>query len=142
MGYTVHHTHSQSKDDPSTIVRALDYRPPELNTRDMLRSREYDVWTLGCVFLKMLTWFLGGNVERKRFKEDRREVDFRLYGNTRTFFTLTQRTNQSGIDATVEASVSDVRKTLPSIIIIIIVLTSYAIKWMDKVRHHEYRSQF
>ncbi|KAI0530023.1 kinase-like domain-containing protein [Xylaria digitata] len=122
MGFTViHRTYSRSKDSPAEVARTPDYHPPELDTKDVDVSRKYDVWTLGCIFLEMLTWFLGGNKDRNKFKQGRREVDFRLGGLTYTFFQLTQRANQSGIEAKVKESVSN---------------------WMDEIRRHENQSQF
>ncbi|KAJ2990550.1 hypothetical protein NUW58_g2892 [Xylaria curta] len=123
MGFTVaHRTWSRSNDRPSKVARTPDYRPPEIDTRNELVSRKYDVWTLGCIFLEMLTWFLGGREERKNFKKDRETVEPRFGGNTYTFFTLVVGLeDKSRLEANVKQSVLD---------------------RMDKVRNHKDQSHF
>jgi serine/threonine protein kinase len=38
------------------------YRPPELNLSHRTKvNQSYDIWTLGCVFLEFLTWYLLGD---------------------------------------------------------------------------------
>lgn len=113
MGFTVaHRTWSRSKDRPSAVARTPDYRPPEMDTKDSLVSRKYDVWTLGCTFLEMLTWFLGGKEERKEFKEDRKTIEPKYGGYSPTFFTLSGSVGRSEPEANINPSVLNVRNTL------------------------------
>ena len=46
------------------------YRAPEA-MKDKLTSRPYDLWSLGCVYLELLVWFLDGYDALIRFREDR-----------------------------------------------------------------------
>ncbi|KAI3324076.1 kinase-like domain-containing protein [Xylariaceae sp. AK1471] len=122
MGFTVvHRTYSRSNDHPSQVARTPDYRPPELDTKQVLVSQKYDVWTLGCIFLEMLVWFLGGKNELEEFRYCRHTIDQRYSRFTHPFFTLTSRTGTTIIDAEVQESV---------------------LQWMEKIRTHENRSQF
>ncbi|KAK5633816.1 hypothetical protein RRF57_009530 [Xylaria bambusicola] len=131
MGFTVaHHTLSRSNDHPATVARTPEYRPPELDTEsNSTISRKSDIWPLGCIFLEMVIWFLGGKEEREGFKKSRKEEEPKYGAMTYTFFTLTQREiqsdNESGeqskFHAEVKTSVQDC---------------------MNRVRRHENRSQF
>ncbi|KAF2797929.1 kinase-like protein [Melanomma pulvis-pyrius CBS 109.77] len=46
-----------------------DYRPPESMKGET--SRPYDLWSLGCVYLELLVWFLQGYPALQTFREDR-----------------------------------------------------------------------
>ncbi|KAF4464020.1 kinase domain-containing [Fusarium albosuccineum] len=51
------HQHTLAKDVSCTRT----YRPPEVDDDDQpVVSQEYDVWTLGCVYLEFITWYLLG----------------------------------------------------------------------------------
>ncbi|KAI1179869.1 kinase-like domain-containing protein [Nemania sp. FL0916] len=120
MGFTVAHTtYSRSKDHASRVARTPEYRPPELDTKNEPVTRKYDVWTLGCIFLEMLTWFLGGKEERDEFKNKRKTTEW-TGANTYVFFAL-EKGEGSGVYATVKRQV---------------------VEWMEKIRKHKYRSQF
>ncbi|KAI0441729.1 kinase-like domain-containing protein [Xylaria telfairii] len=119
MGFTVAHTmYSRSKDLAAGVARTPEYRPPELDDQDAKVSRSYDIWTLGCIFLEMLIWFLGGNNERIEFKKSRGMVDSRGAG-TFTFFTLNQKGNSTS--ANVKPSV---------------------VMGMNAIRNHRHRTEF
>jgi serine/threonine protein kinase len=45
------------------------YRPPESQTGKT--SRPYDLWSLGCVYLELLTWFVEGYEALEAFREAR-----------------------------------------------------------------------
>ncbi|USP72781.1 Mitogen-activated protein kinase kinase kinase ANP1 [Curvularia clavata] len=49
------------------------YEPPEAVSRSNARSRLYDIWSLGCVFLEHIIWLLYGNDERRRFLDELRD---------------------------------------------------------------------
>jgi serine/threonine protein kinase len=53
--------HSRSKVQQDQIQGfSGTYRPPDLHLEDQPISQNYDVWSLGCVFLEFLSWFLLG----------------------------------------------------------------------------------
>ena len=55
------HTHS------GTIM----YEPPETELQpNEPRSRRYDVWSLGCIYLEFVVWLLYGSKELDRFRSD------------------------------------------------------------------------
>ncbi|WXC63386.1 hypothetical protein SNK03_009208 [Fusarium graminearum] len=47
------------------------YRPPECDIEGGTVSRAFDVWTIGCLFLELVTWFLGGPSYIREFEEKR-----------------------------------------------------------------------
>ncbi|CAI6092141.1 unnamed protein product [Clonostachys chloroleuca] len=62
------------------------YRSPEFDLPGGLVGPRSDVYSLGCVFLEYITWFLRGPV-LERFSEERIETD--IYGfDADTFFTI------------------------------------------------------
>ncbi|KAI0022816.1 hypothetical protein F4780DRAFT_136836 [Xylariomycetidae sp. FL0641] len=48
----------------------LTYRPPEFDTETCI-SQAYDMWSLGCLYLELLTWFLLGYKARETFTIER-----------------------------------------------------------------------
>lgn len=61
------------------------YRPPECDIEGGLVTRVYDVWTLGCLFLEMLTWLVGGRALLKEFQEERK-TRYVITGGLRKMF--------------------------------------------------------
>ncbi|RSL49640.1 hypothetical protein CEP54_012337 [Fusarium duplospermum] len=56
--------HSRSKVHQGQILGfSGTYRPPDLHIEDQPISQNYDVWSLGCVFLEFVSWFLLGHDE-------------------------------------------------------------------------------
>jgi serine/threonine protein kinase len=49
-----------------------DFRPPESMKAKAKTSRPYDLWSLGCVYLELMVWFLQGYPSLEAFREDRR----------------------------------------------------------------------
>jgi serine/threonine protein kinase len=47
------------------------YRAPEATPEGGQTSRPYDLWSLGCVYLELLVWFLDGYDALKQFREER-----------------------------------------------------------------------
>jgi hypothetical protein len=63
------------------------YRAPELDTLPGTISRAFDIWTLGCLYLEFITWFLAGWGKVDQFSETRLQED--LKGITSdTFFAI------------------------------------------------------
>jgi serine/threonine protein kinase len=50
------------------------YRAPEYDVAKMV-SQSYDIWTLGCVVLEFITWYLLGWEEVSRFSQKRVDED-------------------------------------------------------------------
>lgn len=46
------------------------YAPPGCR-KGTKRSRKYDIWSLGCLYLEFVTWILGGMEEIERFQKER-----------------------------------------------------------------------
>ncbi|KAH8652265.1 kinase-like domain-containing protein [Xylariales sp. PMI_506] len=77
LGLTeVHRQVSRSNQSPEGLRRTRDCRPPESDSfQNNGISRAFDIWTLGIVFLNMMTWLIGGNelilaFETKRYAPD------------------------------------------------------------------------
>ncbi len=67
-----HRFESKSKADPKTINGSPTYVPPELPLERPI-SREYDIWSLGCIFLEFVTWLLEGQDGLDDFSDARKE---------------------------------------------------------------------
>jgi len=48
-------------------------RPPEMDVKNAKTTRGFDIWTLGCLFLDMCTWWFGGWRLLQEFEEARYE---------------------------------------------------------------------
>ncbi|KAI1415563.1 kinase-like domain-containing protein [Hypoxylon sp. FL1857] len=68
---SVHHDTSRSNIPNQGVSATPGFRPPECDMKDGRISRAFDVWTLGCLFLDLLTWLLGGEALRSKFEEER-----------------------------------------------------------------------
>ncbi|VUC29295.1 unnamed protein product [Clonostachys rosea] len=78
---------SRSKQNPKILGRTETYRSPEFDLPDGLVGPTADVYSLGCVFLEHITWFLLGPKFPDKFSEVRSMKDF--YGfEADTFFML------------------------------------------------------
>jgi serine/threonine protein kinase len=59
------------KDATRTNSGTIMYEPPETELqREEPRSRRYDVWSLGCIYLEFIVWLLYGAKELDRFKNE------------------------------------------------------------------------
>jgi serine/threonine protein kinase len=81
-----HRHESRSKQDPNKINGSHTYAPPEI-TLGRLVSRAYDIWSLGCVFLELITWLLEGSVGLDEFHEQRKEKAYDGV-NDDTYYTI------------------------------------------------------
>lgn len=99
--------HSRSKVHQDQILGfSGTYRPPDLHLENQPISQNYDVWSLGCVFLEFLSWFLLGYEEGvDAFAQAR--VDDSLNGDVRedTFFAFENGLNGTPRKATLKKSV-------------------------------------
>ena len=54
-----HTAHSRSNIRASTLGFTNTYKAPEIDVRDHV-SQAYDIWSMGCVLLEFVTWYLLG----------------------------------------------------------------------------------
>ena len=69
----VHRETSRSNIPGFQIPATPNYRPPECDMagRKGHISRSFDIWTLGCLFLEYVVWYLDGWDGRERFRSQR-----------------------------------------------------------------------
>ncbi|KAK0724957.1 kinase-like domain-containing protein [Lasiosphaeris hirsuta] len=65
------------------------YRPPECDMEDCAISRSFDIWSLGCVLLEFVAWYLGGWEHVNDFVQHRKAPNVLMYGwNSDQFFEI------------------------------------------------------
>ncbi|PSN73725.1 HET-domain-containing protein [Corynespora cassiicola Philippines] len=84
--------HHAATEDRKNATRTLNgtvmYEPPEAELRsDQPRSRRYDIWSIGCIYLEFIIWLLYGSSELERFRTDLRP--------TRQFYMIEENRNTS-----------------------------------------------
>jgi serine/threonine protein kinase len=65
---------SRSNVPGRALPGAPGYRPPECEIEGGVVSRAFDVWTMGCLFLELVTWLLGGQEMLYQFQSQRMSV--------------------------------------------------------------------
>jgi serine/threonine protein kinase len=65
---------SRSMVPNQSITWTPSYRPPECDLEGGLVSRAFDIWTLGCFYLEMVCWLLGGWQLKNDFQEARTTI--------------------------------------------------------------------
>lgn len=88
------------------------YGAPEFEKREKL-TQSYDIWTLGCVILDFVVWYLGGVRDIYKFSEDRVNEPTNGHFQTDDFFHTERKTGRDGqpiISATLKVSVAKVRR--------------------------------
>lgn len=55
-----HSDKSRTAPRPPRMKASPTYRAPEIDLPGQNLSRKYDIWTLGCVYLGLITWYLKG----------------------------------------------------------------------------------
>ncbi|KAI1799227.1 kinase-like protein [Daldinia bambusicola] len=84
---------SRSNQDPKNIARTETYRAPEFDLKHGKISRASDIFSLGCVFLEYVTWFLLGNKSAtETFPNVRFNKDIYKFESD-TFFNITTDVN-------------------------------------------------
>ncbi|KAK4464071.1 kinase-like domain-containing protein [Cladorrhinum samala] len=91
-----HHYDTKTYFQHDKIAATPTYRPPECDTDfPIIISPSFDIWSLGCVFLEFITWFLGGGPLVTSFRQQRKAPDALTYGfNMEQFFELMQEEGQ------------------------------------------------
>lgn len=71
LGSAKYHINETELRGPTeTRYGTLSYEPPEAMLEpDLARSRRYDIWSIGCVFLELLVWLLYGYDELRQFNK-------------------------------------------------------------------------
>jgi serine/threonine protein kinase len=64
-------TDASSKLSSNSIAHTPSYRPPESDFPDYTVTDSWDIWTLGCLYLEFITWFMGGSKLLDEFKVNR-----------------------------------------------------------------------
>ncbi|KAK6206036.1 hypothetical protein LQW54_007975 [Pestalotiopsis sp. IQ-011] len=89
MGFTAVNSEISRSKQTNGKARTPTYRAPELDIYEANVSREYDIWCLGCIFLEMMMWILGGDALIKQFKKERMTVENVVNGvKTPVFFAF------------------------------------------------------
>ncbi|KAF5694754.1 serine threonine kinase [Fusarium denticulatum] len=80
------------------------YCPPECHIEGGTISRAFDIWTLGCLFLDQITWFLGG----PRYVEDFDQARTTMFingANNNIFFAFKRRPDKESYTVQVKTEV-------------------------------------
>ncbi|CAG9993944.1 unnamed protein product [Clonostachys byssicola] len=90
----LHSKVSQRGEDPRTLARTETYRPPEFDLPDRLITPAADIWSLGCVFLEYVSWYLReANVIEAEFSQERLPRDSNIV-STEPFFSIEKGENE------------------------------------------------
>lgn len=99
----------------STAVSAP-YRSPEFDVDGGSVGQSHDIWALGCLYLELITWLLGGWTLVHKFQETRlaqEPLGFYDRITDGTFFVLKQASKDGAVVPAVKPAVSKVR-SLPN----------------------------
>jgi serine/threonine protein kinase len=97
-------------DATRTSSGTIMYEPPEteLQPREP-RSRRYDVWSLGCIYLEFIVWLLYGAQELAHFRQD-----LSVMGKNTRFYTIEETNGTQGkvarLNIVVEKWINWIRK--------------------------------
>ncbi|KAG8162737.1 hypothetical protein KVR01_007215 [Diaporthe batatas] len=75
------------------VMGTLGYSPPECDVEGGFVSRRYDIWTLGSLFLDMLTWLLGGHKLLEQFQHFA-EIQYITGGLRKMFYQILELETQ------------------------------------------------
>lgn len=105
--------HSQCYKRNSQVAQSASYRPPESDLEGALVGPSYDIWTLGCLYLEMITWQLGGAKLLEEFRNIRKMHDPMRLMKTDTFFEIVQIKETNTVGAMVKPAVLNVSSQFP-----------------------------
>lgn len=91
----VHRDVSRSNVPNENLPRTAAYRPPECDMDGGKISRAFDIWTMGCIFLEMVAWLLGGAKCRRAFKRERQAPYLGIY-DIDIYFDIQEMPRQDG----------------------------------------------
>lgn len=91
------HTYRSGSVHTKSPNGTLTYEPPEAKAEGAT-SRPYDIWSLGCVFLELLTWAVFGSDAVARFAREREDI---RYPGSKTDFLRDDAFWQMPVDGTI-----------------------------------------
>lgn len=130
---------SRSNIPNSKIPRSPGYRPPECDVMGGTVSRMYDIWTLGCLYLELLTWLIGGWELIKEFDRQRTTTNYITKSATNIFFDVKKYGSSNGHVAQVKLEVTEVSyhpEVCP------VMHGSSFPQWFGRLHNHERCSDF
>lgn len=83
-----HKQATELRDATRAFAGTIMYEPPEATEEGTARSRRYDVWSMGCIYLEFLIWLLYGAEGLNRFGQDIREQ-----GSKATFYDIDDKSS-------------------------------------------------
>ncbi|CAI6084427.1 unnamed protein product [Clonostachys chloroleuca] len=90
----LHSKISRRGEDPRTLARTETYRAPEFDLPDGFITPAADIWSLGCVFLEYVSWYLReANVIEGEFSQARLAKDSNTV-STESFFSIEKGKNE------------------------------------------------
>ncbi|CZR52313.1 uncharacterized protein PAC_02190 [Phialocephala subalpina] len=104
---------TQSKSHFENVAVSATYRPPEFDVA-MMVSQGFDIWSLGCVLLEFVTWYLLGGAGVEKFSSDRAKDDSREIHQD-VFFNFVQIKEKNGdlqLGARAKQSVVNVSRSI------------------------------
>lgn len=111
-GLSSFNRHTSRSGIPNNSVQgAPGYRPPECHIEGGTISRAYDIWTLGCLYMEFMTWFLGGNGLREEFSKRRTTLSWNGANND-DFFRIVKAPSNNDQIAQVKPEVTQVQANL------------------------------
>ncbi|KAI1773638.1 kinase-like protein [Hypoxylon cercidicola] len=85
---------SRSNQDPRNLARTATYIAPEFDLADGMISRASDIFSLGCVFLEYVTWYLRGpDSVLNQFPSRRNDIDIYNFEADKFFVILPDGNN-------------------------------------------------
>lgn len=91
----MHSDKSRSNIPNEKIPAVPGYRPPECDIQNGFISRRYDIWTLGCLFLEIVTWLMGGQEFVSAFKKERMKTIYVTGARRDMFYTVKRLEGQT-----------------------------------------------
>lgn len=114
LGLASFHRDTSRSNIPNKDIPAVPgYRPPECDIKGGTISRAYDIWTLGCLFLELLTWMLGGWKFLQEFNKKRTTRFLITQADNNIFFRLMRTTVPGVYVAQVKPQVTAVSSSKP-----------------------------
>ncbi|RDW73474.1 hypothetical protein BP6252_07381 [Coleophoma cylindrospora] len=102
-----HRDTSRSNIPNKDIPGVPGYRPPECDVEGGKTSRAFDIWTIGCLFLELVTWLLGGQKYIQAFSDSRMSIYINGIQNN-IFYELKSMRDEEGYVAQVKTQVTQV----------------------------------
>lgn len=90
------------------------YRPPECDLTGCKMSRSFDIWSLGCIMLEFITWYLGGWDLIKVFVESRQRPWMLEHFKSDQFFEVVSESGTGRICVRVKLEVHKVSSSPPT----------------------------